>query len=97
MWIQKNLYCQQLIKNTTLSTGSILIDMYYSSFVSVPILIGGSQSHLSGFFLLCAPKFWEDSGDLQMVLFHSVNADCVVRTLRGGGNTQTIPAVIEFL
>ena len=50
MWIQKNLYCQQLIKNTTLSTGSILIDMYYSSFVSVPILIGGSQSHLSGFF-----------------------------------------------
>ena len=90
MWIQKNLYCQQLIKNTTLSTGSILIDIYYSSFVLLPILI-------SGCFWLCTPKFWEDSGDLQMVLFHSVNADCVVRTLRGSGDTQTISAVIEFL
>ena len=36
-------------------------------------------------------------GDLQVVLCNSVNADLVVGTLKGGGDTQTLPAVFEFV
>ena len=47
------------------------------------------ESLPSGCFCLFVPKFW--------VLCHFVNAGWVARTLRGGGNTQNLPAVIEFI
>ena len=36
-------------------------------------------------------------GDLRMVFCYSASAVGVVITLIGGGDTQTLPAVIEFV
>ena len=47
-------------------------------------------------FGIC-PKILGGGGDIQMVLCHSVNAGCVVGTLRGGGDTQTLPVVTEII
>ena len=68
------------------------------------------MSHLSGCFCLLFPNFWEGGGDLQTNyifsfsewgpmndLSHFVGAVWVLRTLRGGKGTQTLPAVIEFI
>ena len=40
---------------------------------------------------------WEVSGDLWMALCYSMNAGWVVVTFWGGGDTQTMLAVIEFI
>ena len=50
------------------------------------------ESHLSGYFCLFAPKFWEGDGDL-----NAVNAVGVVSTLIGCGDTWTLTAIIEFI
>ena len=45
----------------------------------------------------CCPKILGGGRDLQMVLCHSMNAGWGVGKLRGGGDTQTLPAVIKFI
>ena len=57
-------------------------------------------SHLSGCFCILFPNFWEGGGDLQIIFSHFVNGDLwmildhfvdavwVLRTLRGGMETQ---------
>ena len=52
------------------------------------LVIGGSESQFSGCFQIFAPKFRKMVGPL--------NAGLVVGTLRGGGDTQTLPAVIKM-
>ena len=54
------------------------------------------ESHHIGCFCLFAPIFWEDGRDLWMILSHSVNASWVVGTLRCGGDSQTLWAVIDL-
>ena len=64
-------------------------------FTSLTFYWGLVESHHTGCFF--CPKTLRDGRDLWMVLCHSINAGWVVGTLRGGGDTQTIPAVIKFI
>ena len=59
---------------------------------------------MSGFGKICVsrsmvhfcPRFLGGGGDLRMLFCHSVNAVCMVGTLRDGGDTQTLPVAIEL-
>ena len=52
------------------------------------------ESHLSGCFCLFAPKFLEGGWDLRMILCQFVSA---ISTLKGGGRTLTVTAIIKFV
>ena len=44
-----------------------------------------------------AQKFWEGGGDLWMIFCLSLSNVWVVSTLIGGGETQTLTSIIEFI
>ena len=51
---------------------------------------------LQWLLLVFYPKTLGGGGHLWMILCHSINAGWVVWTLRGSGDTQTLPAIIKF-
>ena len=61
---------------------------------SVNELIGG---YVSKCFCLFVPNFWKGVGDLQMIICRSVSTVCVVCTIIGDGDTQTVTAIIKFI
>ena len=54
------------------------------------------ESHLSGCFRLFAPKFWEVVGTYKWYFCHPIDADWDMGILKGGGDTQTLPPVMNL-
>ena len=88
-WISKGKVFQDLKWSLTLG---------FLRYVRVVCFIGGSLSHLSGCFCLLLQNFGKVTETyLWMVLCYSINACWLVGSLRGGGDSQILLAVIKFV
>ena len=59
------------------------------------LLIGGSESHLSGCFWFFALKILGGGRDLWMLICYSMTAGWVVGTITGGRDTQTLHGIFK--
>ena len=74
-----------LLVNTSLN---LLPDPSYVYLLQSSILLVARQSHLSGCFLLFAPKYWEVEGTYKLSFFPKRNVAFELNALAGCGDTK---------